>query len=363
MGKWPTIKDVAERAGVSRGTVDRVINGRGGVYKPVHERVLKAVDELGYVPPREKHQQIIAEAGYTSPLGKRQQTMSQETFSPLTLGVLLPNWTNSFHPDVLHGIQEARKELSAYQIKIIINECQSDDPMEADRLLDDLVSRGVKGLAVCTVNDALIEAKVNALAEQKIPVITFNSDLPNSKRIAFVGQNYKKSGRVAAELVSKLIPKTSFVLAMFGNLECERHRERMEGFTQRMQELNFSLDQIKVIETNNNYHTTYRMVSKTLEEKPDLAAIYMANQSVLGCAQALESAERAEKVRLVTHDMSDSTRMLLQSGRIDFTISQDFFRQGYLPLKCLHELLHLRKKTEADLTNAPINVFCSQNIN
>lgn len=65
MGKWPTIKDVAERAGVSRGTVDRVINGRGRVYKPVHERVLKAVDELGYVPPREKHQQIIAEAGYT----------------------------------------------------------------------------------------------------------------------------------------------------------------------------------------------------------------------------------------------------------------------------------------------------------
>ena len=59
MGKRPAIKDVAERAGVSRGTVDRVLNGRGGVYEPVRERVLKAIDELGYMSPREKHRQEI----------------------------------------------------------------------------------------------------------------------------------------------------------------------------------------------------------------------------------------------------------------------------------------------------------------
>lgn len=98
MRKGPTIIDVAERAGVSRGTVDRVINGRGYVYKPVHERVLKAIDELGYMSPREKHLQTMTEAGYAPPLEKCRQAMTQETFPPLTLGVLLPNWTDSFHP-------------------------------------------------------------------------------------------------------------------------------------------------------------------------------------------------------------------------------------------------------------------------
>lgn len=362
MRKGPTIIDVAERAGVSRGTVDRVINGRGYVYKPVHERVLKAIDELGYMSPREKHLQAMAEAGYAPPLEKCRQAMTQETFPPLTLGVLLPNWTDSFHPGVLQGIEEARRELNTYQVKIIINECQSDDPLEADRLIDNLLSRGAKGLAVCAINDALIESKVNVLAGKRIPVITFNSDLPNSKRIAFVGQNYRKSGRIAAELLGKYIPKTGSVLAMCGSLKYDGHRERIEGFKQRMRELRFPPDQIEVVETHNDYHTTYRMVTEALKEKPDLAAVYMANQSVLGCAQALDAAEKTGKVRVVVHDMSDSTRMLLQSGRIDFTISQDFCRQGYLPLKCLRERIHLRKRPEADLTDAPISVICSQNI-
>lgn len=104
---------------------------------------------------------------------------------------------------------------------------QSDDPLEANRLIDNLLSRGAEGLAVCAINDALIEAKVNALAGRRIPVITFNSDLPNSKRIAFVGQNYRKSGRIVAELLGKFIPKTGSVLAMCGNLKYDGHRERI----------------------------------------------------------------------------------------------------------------------------------------
>lgn len=359
MSKWPTIKDVAERAGVSRGTVDRVVNGRGSVYEPVRERVLKAIDELGYISPREKHQQTMVEAGYIP----QREKMTRKPYSPLTLGILLPNWTDTLHPDVLRGIEDAKRELSTFNVRVIMNVCLSDDPMEADRLLDDLVSRGAQGLAVCTVNDALIEAKVNALVEQEIPVITFNSDLPNSKRIAFVGQDYKKSGRVAAELLSKCIPKAGLVLAIRGNLKYDGHYERMQGFMQRMQELHFSPAQVKVIETNNDYHSTYRIVTKVLEENPDLSAIYMAGQSVLGCTQALETAEKTGKVQVVTHDMSDSTRMLLQCERIDFAISQDFSRQGYLPLKCLRELLHLRKRPEAALENAPITLYCSQNIN
>ena len=136
----------------------------------------------------------------------------------------------------------------------------------------------------------------------------------------------------------------------------------MDGFMRRMKELRFSPSQIEVKETDNDYHTTHRTVTKALEEKPELAAIYMANQSVLGCAQALETAEKTGKVQVVAHDMSDSTRMLLQCERIDFAISQDFSRQGYLPLKCLRELLHLRKRPGADLANAPITLYCSQNI-
>lgn len=346
MGKRPTIQMVADLAGVSRGTVDRVLNNRSYVKEEVRVRVQEAVAELGYLSPHAFHS----------------QEMAGKSCTPVKLGVLLPNWTDFFRPEVLRGIEGAREELSPFGVEIAVEECLTDDPEESIQRLDTLVTRGVRGISLCAVNDFSIEAKVISLVEQDIPVITFNSDLPNSKRISFVGQNYEKSGRIAAELISKCTPRTGRILAMCGNLEFDGHRKRLEGFGARMQELQFPNSQIEVMETYNDYYFTCRRVTEVLERTPNLAAIYMANQSVPGCAQALKAAGKEKEVRLVVHDLSHNTRALLQSGCVDFTISQDFYRQGYLPLKCLWELIHLGKQPEIDQTNTYISVICSQNM-
>lgn len=76
MGKRPTIQMVADRAGVSRGTVDRVLNNRSYVKAEVRTRILAAMQELGYVSPRDAHQRVLSEL----------------RFSPIRLGVILPNW-------------------------------------------------------------------------------------------------------------------------------------------------------------------------------------------------------------------------------------------------------------------------------
>lgn len=346
MGKRPTIQMVADLAGVSRGTVDRVLNNRSYVKEEVRVRVLEAVAELGYLSPHAFH-------------GRE---MAGEAWAPIKLGALLPNWTDFFRPEVLRGIEGAREELSPFDVEIIVEECLTDNPEESIQRLDALAAQGVQGISLCAINDFSIEAKVTSLVKRGIPVITFNSDLPNSKRISFVGQNYEKSGRIAAELISKCIPRTGRILAMCGNLEFDGHRKRLEGFGARMQELQFPNSQIEVTETYNDYYFTCRRVTEVLDRTPDLSAIYMANQSVPGCAQALRAAGKEQEIRLVVHDLSDNTRTLLQSGCVDFAISQDFYRQGYLPLKCLRELIHLGKEPERDQTNTYISVICSENM-
>ena len=85
--------------------------------------------------------------------------------------------------------------------------CETDIPRETIELLDELVNWGAQGIALCALNDISIEARIGELAAQGIPCITFNSDLPNSRRLCFVGQNYTQSGRIAAELLSKCVPK------------------------------------------------------------------------------------------------------------------------------------------------------------
>lgn len=338
MGKRPTIKMIAERAGVSRGTVDRVLNNRSYVKPEARQRILDAIAELGYMTPREAHRKVL------------EGDEGKDEKSTITwLGVLLPNWTDVFRTGIREGIEKAREELGQYNVHVRVEEYMSDDPNEVIDMLNDLVECGTQGIAICAVNHTSIEREVAALAEKGIPIVTFNSDLPNSKRISFVGQDYIKSGQIAADTVSKCVPRDGLILAMCGNREFDGDSKRLDGFMERMQELGFSADQIKIIETYNNYHVTRRKVAETLERTPELDAIYMANQSITGCIKALETAGKAEKVRLIVHDLPKSTWDLLLNGYVDFTISQDFSRQGYLPLICLRELLQLGQHPEADL--------------
>lgn len=347
MGKRPTIQMVAERAGVSRGTVDRVLNNRSYVKAEVRARILAAMQELGYVSPRDAHQ----------------RTLTESHFSPIRLGVVLPNWPDDhFKTEVARGIQTARAELADFHVDVMVSQCQTDIPGEVIERIDQLIAEGAQGIAICTVADISIEAKIDQLSTQGIPTITFNSDLPGSKRLCFIGQDYRRSGRIAAELLSKCIDKNAKILAAVGNLEFDGHRTRLDGFCERMHELGFDNGQIEIVETFNDYHTTYRKVSEAFIRCPDLSAVYMANQSVAGCTEAIHAAAPKSRIHVICHDISESTKRLLRSGDVDLAISQDIYRQGYLPLILLRELLQKGKAPVVDQPGSNISIFCAENL-
>lgn len=344
--KKPTIQMVADMAGVSRGTVDRVLNNRAHVSPEVYERVMDAIQSTGYLSPRNAYQ----------------KTLLNQNFTPLKIGVLLPNWSGHFKWEVSDGIEAAQSELSDFNVKIVVEECQTDIPEENLEKLENLIRQNVQGIALCTVNDPSIKDRISQLDEHGIPVITFNSDLPDSRRLCFVGQDYKKSGRIAAELMGKCIPQTGKILAAVGNLEFDGHRTRLQGFCDRMEEIGFSEGQIEVIETYNDYQITYKKILQAFEDNGDIAAVYMANRSVSACVKAVETAGCTGKTRVICHDISERTRSLLQNGEIDFSISQDLFQQGYLPLIYLRDYLHKDKIVAHQDTGNQISIICSQNL-
>ena len=330
MNKRPTIQTIAELAGVSRGTVDRVLNNRSYVRADVRARVLNAIQETGYLSPKEAH---------------RQAAEAKLPLKPVRLGVLLPNWSGPFHED-----------------EVRVCTCETDIPRETIELLDELVNWGAQGIALCALNDISIEARIGELAEQGIPCITFNSDLPNSRRLCFVGQNYTQSGRIAAELLSKCVPKNARVLAMAGNLEYDGHRTRLDGFCEHLKKKGFSSSQIEIEETYNDYRLTYNRVTAALQSDNPLAAIYMANRSVTGCVDALKAAGMDQQVRVIAHDMSPRRKQMLLDGSLDLTITQDLFRQGSQPLRLLADLLQKNIQPENSNEGSKISIICAQNI-
>lgn len=342
MGNKPTIQMVAELAGVSRGTVDRVLNGRAHVREDVRARVLEAIRETGYISPRAAYQ--------------------QQALAPLRLGVLLPNWDDQFSVEIAQGIRQAQEELSGGNVQVLIRRCKTDIPQEAIDLLGELRESGVAGLAVCALNDPSVERYVSECVESGIPCITFNSDLPGSRRVCFVGPDERQAARVAAGLMRKCVTAADTVLVTVGNLKFDGHRQRLDGFRQRLLECGYPEEQIIVRETFNDYGTTFRVVTETMETCPVLRGVYMANHSVSACAAAIAAAGKTGHIHVICHDINDTVRRLLLDGSVDFTIPQNFIQQGYAPLILLRDLLRKGSLADAGRLDRRIDILCAENL-
>ena len=341
MGNRPTIQMVAELAGVSWGTVDRVLNDRPHVNEEVRRRVLEAMRELGYISPREVY--------------RRQ---ADAALRLRTLGVLLPNWEGQFRIKVTEGVRQACEELEESKVRVLVHRCETDLPQEAVELLEAMKA---EGFAVCAVNDPAIQGWIAASVEKGTPCVTFNSDLPESGRLCFVGQNIRQAGRVAAGLLFKCIGRQGPILATAGNLKFDGHRQRLDGFRERLAELGFPAEQIVVRETYNDYETTLRVVSESLENWPDLRGVYMANLSISGCCAAIQRAGRTGKVHVVCHDINETVRKLIHSGAADFTIPQDLTRQS-CPLAAIVGSSAKKRPLESGQFQGQINILCMENL-
>lgn len=341
-----TINMIAEKAGVSRGTVDRVLNNRSHVKADVKERILKIARELGYVSQREIH------------LREREQGNK-----PLRLGVLLPSfgYGPQFHEGVGAGIREAQDELENANVQIRVKMCRTDLPEEAAGLLTEFLEEKIQGLSVCLPQDPSIEKALREMKEADIPIVTFNSDLPDSGRVLFVGQDIIQSGRLAAQIMYSCLRPGEQVLAAVGDMKFDGHLQRFQGFSQRMAELGFPPENILTAETFNDYSTTLRVIDEALRGHPDLRGIYMANLSVTACAEAVRRSGMEGKVHVICHDINDGIRRLLKEGRVDFTIPQDFVRQGREPLLCLFSYLRKKELPDAERFH-DLQILCAENM-
>lgn len=348
MARKATINAVAARAGVSRGTVDRVLNQRPNVKLETYERVVRAMRELKYIPPHES--QSIA-------LG-----LDEPAPEALKLGVLLPNWGGYFKTEVMRGINDARSLLEEFQIAVLLEECETEMPDESVERLNSLLEKGVQGVALCAKDHKNIVQLVDSLYDQGIPVITFNSDLTNCRRLYYVGQDLVKSGRVAAELISKCLLPDDKLLIAIGNHEFYAHRMRLQGFCERLSEIGISEDQYVTIETYNDYALTHQKVGQMIRQIPTIRGIYMANHSVTGCVQAIRDTGKSGAIRVISHDLTNSSRLLLEAREIDFVIGQDIYAQGYRPLLMLRDYLQNNILPQNLPDQETIEIICSENL-
>lgn len=345
MARKATINMVAERAGVSRGTVDRVLNQRPHVKPEIYARVVHAMKELGYIPPREEQAAALG--------------LPLSAPAECKLGVLLPDWSGYFETEIMRGISDVQALLQSSAGEVFVERCRTELPEESVERLELLAEKGVHGIALCAKDHPSIAAKVNELYERDIPAVTFNSDISGCRRLCFVGQDLVRSGRVAGELMAKYLHPGERLLVAIGNPEFHAHRLRLQGFCERLYEKGFRGQDIEIIETYNDYALTYQKVREKLGQAA-YQGIYMANHSVTGCVEAVR--EKGVRPHIVSHDLTDASKRLLKNQDIDFVIAQNIYLQGYQPLLILWEYVQKHILPHFNAGQLGVEIICAENI-
>ena len=314
-----TIRQIAAAAGVSRGTVDRVLHNRPGVKPEIAEHVRKIADDLGFLPNR---------AGKI--LAARKQ--------PIKIGCFLPGVGNLFFDDVVKGYRKAEAELADFGVSLVVKSVRGYDAQTHIDSIGELVAQGCSALCLSTLDIPRIRDTVNGLIDSGIPVVAVNTDLSHTRRLCYVGCDYLQAGRTAAGLLSLMPPRETLnLLIVTGSLNMKGHNERIRGFSTTLRKKGVAYRLVDVFESLDNDDYAYEMALKTLKEHPEINCVYIVAAGVAGVCRAIVELGRQKKLTVLSYDEIEPTRQLIRDGVIDFTIGQEPAEQGYRAIQILFD--------------------------
>ena len=298
-----TIEDVAEAAGVSVATVDRVLNGRAAVRPLTAERVEQAVRRLNYQPDR---------------LAARLARAREYRFC-----FILPEGSNAFMMLLAAAVRAEAARMAREKVVIDLRHTDVFEPQVLASALD-AIGPAYDGVAVVALDHPRVREAVNALSERGVAVVTLVSDVPSSRRAHYVGIDNSAAGRTAATLMGRyLCGRQGKVGLIAGSLSLRDHIERQFGFEQVMAGDFPNLELLPVREGRDDRDKVQRVAEQLLADHPDMIGLYNVGAGSGGIATALEQAGRAREVVFITHELTEDTRRALIDGTIDVIINQD----------------------------------------
>ncbi|MBC8082718.1 MAG: substrate-binding domain-containing protein [Hymenobacter sp.] len=351
------IKDIAAKANVSVGTVDRVLHNRGRVSEDVRQKVLLMMKELEYEP------NMIART-----LG------SNRTYQ---LAALQPDHTlDPYWQDPWNGIEKAARELKQYGINLTI---YSYDLAQVDSFLEQAEKATLSqpdGILIAPLFYRESLAFFDRWQQQRIPYVLFNTYVAEVSSLSYVGQDSYQSGFLAGKLVQfgQAEPGTFLIVHIAEDIANSLHvTQKEQGFRDYFTQLSRAQHD-PAHEPRKNPYTIIsidlphpaepafaRQLNRLLDdEKTQLKGIFVSTSKAYEIAPYLQ-AYRREDIRLIGYDLLERNIHFLNENIIDFLINQNPREQGYWGLFALADLL-IFKKEVLPLKYLPLDIITKENL-
>ncbi|WP_242202616.1 LacI family DNA-binding transcriptional regulator [Aestuariivivens insulae] len=338
-----TIKDIAQLAGVSKGTVDRVIHNRGKVSETALKKVNNILKEIDYQP------NIIAQ--------------SLKKNKSCHLCILMPDPAiDPYWTPCLEGIEEAYNEFSPFGATvehIYFNPFISDSFVKQSQLA---LKPNFDGVLLAPLFQKESITFINECDKIKKPYFLFNNDLKNADSQKFVGQDLFQSGRIGAKLVHATLKDNAEVAIIhidevFKN--ATHMQEKEKGFRSYFSELkdhNFTINTYKLKHRNAN--NLKKTIKYFIDTHPEISGFFATNSKIHLLAALLN--KNRKDTCVVGYDLLPENIQFLKSGVIDYLIHQNPKRQAYLGVAFLADYL-LFNKVIPNKNLIPIDIVNSEN--
>jgi LacI family transcriptional regulator len=338
-----TVREIAELAGVSIGTVDRVLHKRGRVSAETREKVAAIIEQYQFTP---------------NPIARR-----LKRGRPYRFCALIPRRDQDagYWGQILSGIERAAGEIDSLGIETEIVEFDRYDFPALAQTASAICSRKPDGLLFAPIMPERTRVFVERFHGENIPLVFVDCDMPGTAPLCVIGQDPFSGGYLAGRLFhlfAGIVERPVAVLDAHG--EDYHITRRRDGFLRYAGEQNFPV----IVREYSDYRGTEISADEIvgfLEEQPDLSGLFITNCMIHRVEEAAAGRRRGDRpFLLVGYDLIPNNRRLLREGRIDAIISQRPGDQGREALFTLFRSVVLEQTVEAR-RDVPLDVYIREN--
>ena len=340
------LKDIAEIAGVSIGTVDRVIHNRGEVAESTKKKIQDILRETDYSP------NLIARV-----------LKSKKRFHLVSL-LPEPSGTNSYwlrHPS---GIGKAIEELESFNVTLSEVNLNMESEKDFQERTDDVLSLDPDGVLLAPIYKSESLQFCKDLENKSIPYVFIDGYLENTGYLAYIGEDVFRSGRVAGQLTDIITPPERDILAvnLTKNIKNVHHLEiRAKGLFDYLNTTgNNQGKKLSVNIPDISSATIEAMMDKAFGENPGIGSVYVSGSRSYLIAGYLEK-KGLSTVNIIGYDLLEENVKYLKSGITKFLIGQRPEEQAYRGIKKLFEYLSLGRIPDR-MEYLPVDIITSENV-
>lgn len=341
-----TIKDIAKRAGVSVGTVDRVLHNRPNVSESALAKVNKVLEEINYQPNV-----------YASALAVNKY---------YTFYVIMPiHEAEAYWQEVEEGVGHAVEVRRDFNIEAKALYYQRFNDATFKAVCEQCLKEEPDGVVLVPSRLEVTRQFTDKLHENNIPFILLDSYMPDLKPLAFYGQDSFQSGYFAARMMMLLAAKESEIMIMKqtkdGYVASKQQDNREVGFRHYMHD---HFPEVKIIDLVLPLDVDSKEYDVMLENffiahpKMHHCITFSSKAHIVG--EFLQRTNR-RNVQTMGYDMVGKNATCLRNGSISFLIAQHGYMQGYSCIDTLFRAIVLKKEV-TPVNYMPIELLTPENV-